>query len=72
MTDKHIGYVVTLDSAIHEDDSEFIINAIKAIKHVINVKPVVRDVYKEINETKTKYDLWKKIYEIFYPELKDK
>ena len=44
MTDRHAGYLVTLDRDIREDDAEAIMAAIHMIKGVISVKPVVADI----------------------------
>ena len=43
MTDRHVGYTVVLDSNIRSDDAQQIIDAIKMIKHVVSVEPVVSD-----------------------------
>lgn len=40
MTDRHLGYTVALDRDIREDDAEHIINAIRLIKGVSDVKPI--------------------------------
>lgn len=44
MTDRHAGYVVTLEKDVREDDAQATINAIAQIKGVISVTPVVSDV----------------------------
>lgn len=41
MTDRHTAYIVTLDQPIREDDAEQIINALRHIRGVIDVRPVV-------------------------------
>ena len=41
MTDRHTGYVITLKDSIREDDAEAVINALKMIKGVVSVKPVI-------------------------------
>jgi len=41
MTDRYKGFIVHLDKDIRSDDSEDIIIALKTIKHVINVTPLV-------------------------------
>lgn len=62
MTDRHIGYIVALDHSKREDDSEFVINAIRMIRGVISVTPVVDDVDFAIAEQKADR-LWRdKIY----------
>lgn len=43
MTDRHAGYVVTLAKDIREDDAEHIINAMRMIKGVADVSPIISD-----------------------------
>ena len=43
MTDRITAYLVTLDKPIREDDAEPTLAAIRQIKGVSSVKPVVRD-----------------------------
>ena len=43
MTDRHAGYIVTLDHDIREDDAAAIITALRMVKGVISVEPVVAD-----------------------------
>jgi len=42
MTDRHAGYLVVLDRDIREDDAEEgVLNAIRMIKGVVSVEPVI-------------------------------
>ena len=41
MTDRHIAYTVTLALPVREDDAQAIINAIRMVKGVAEVVPVV-------------------------------
>ena len=43
MTDRHAGYVVVLDRDIREDDAEATLNALRMVRGVIRVEPVVAD-----------------------------
>lgn len=43
MTARHAGYVVTLADDIREDDAEHIINALRMIRGVLSVEPVIAD-----------------------------
>jgi hypothetical protein len=63
MTDRHEGYVVTLDKGIREDDAQAIINAIKMIKHVISVQPVTQDVQSIISYGRARHELTLKIFD---------
>ncbi len=41
MTDSHAGYLVVLDENLREDDSQAVLAALRLIKGVIAVTPVV-------------------------------
>jgi hypothetical protein len=44
MTDRYCGFAVTLASDLREDDAESTINAIRHIKGVLAVTPVLPDI----------------------------
>lgn len=56
MTDRHTGYVVTLAVPIREDDAEHTLNAVRQIKGVVSVDPIVREPFSE-TATKTRRDM---------------
>lgn len=64
MTDRHAGYVVTLNEDIREDDAEAIINAIRMVKGVINVRPIVSNVELMIAEDRTDQEWREKIRQL--------
>lgn len=41
MTDRYKGFVVHLDKDMREDDCEEILTALRMIKHVADVKPLI-------------------------------
>jgi hypothetical protein len=41
MTNRHSGYVIVLKDDIREDDAEAVITALKMIKGVLSVQPIV-------------------------------
>ena len=41
MTDRHGGYVVTLVEDIRADDAEAVINALRMLKGVLSVEPII-------------------------------
>lgn len=43
MTDRHAGYIVILDRDLREDDAEAVIAALRMVKGVSRVTPVVAD-----------------------------
>ena len=66
MTDRHAGYIVTLENDIREDDAEYIINALLMVKGVISVRPIVSDV--ELMVAKDRVDLqWReKLHQLLH------
>lgn len=64
MTDKLKGFVIQLDEQIREDDARPIIEAIKMIKHVANVIPMVCGIDHLMAVDSAKRELIQKIYEV--------
>jgi hypothetical protein len=52
VTDRHSGYVVTLAEDIREDDAEAVINALRMVRGVISVEPVIADIQSVIAESR--------------------
>jgi len=68
MTDRYKGFIVTLGDDLRDDDAAATIAAIKQIKGVIAVKPVLGgDMDDEMARERVRHELWKKIHEAFYP-----
>jgi len=68
MTDRHHGYIVTLDHELRADDSEAIIQAIRMIKGVVDVAPVVADHETYMCEARVRQELGQKLFEILFPK----
>ena len=65
MTDRHEAYIVILDKPIREDDAEEgILNAIRCLKSVIAVKPVVSDATTQIAEVRARRAIREKLLAI--------
>lgn len=64
MTDRLKGVVVTFDRDIRVDDAEGIVNAIKHIKGVVSVKPVVADIEDHMARERIRREMSKDIYEL--------
>jgi hypothetical protein len=54
VTDRHAGYVVVLDHDIREDDAETILSAIRMVKGVQDVVPIVSDFAVHIAESRAR------------------
>ena len=65
MTDRHSGYVVILDGEMREDDAQATIAALRQIKGVVDVKPVVRGINDFVAAVQERHRIMKAIYEIF-------
>jgi len=71
MTDRHVGYVVTLDREVREDDAEAIITAIRMIKGVIGVEPVLQSPDHHIAVMKAKRDIEDRLWTALRQPEKD-
>ena len=70
MTDRHIAYTVLLKEPVREDDAEHILNAIRMVKGVHSVQPVVQDIQKLFAYERIRTELGQKIWQVLYPETK--
>ena len=64
MTDRIKGFTVALDNDIRIDDVEFIMNAIKMVKGVNNVEPLVSDSSDFIARSRYKSEVQTKIFKM--------
>jgi len=65
MTDRHAGYVVVLEEAIREDDAEQTVAALKQIKGVLDVRPIINDPMLTAAEARVRQELMRKFYEFY-------
>lgn len=64
MTDREVGYIVTLEKSIREDDAENIKNAIRMIKGIISVEPVIDTPVIHIAKETVRHELINKLFNI--------
>lgn len=67
MTDTVHSLIVVLDNDIRTDDVQSIIDAIKMMRRVIDVSPVVSDMRSHMAETRARTDLADKLWKVLYP-----
>ena len=67
MSDHHAGYIVTLDKNIRDDDSRKVISALRQIRGVRSVEPVVADVTLAIATSRMRGELIEKVLEVLNP-----
>lgn len=72
MTDRYHSLTVVLAKDIREDDAKAIINAIKAIRHVLTVEGHVADLDSHMAYERARADLGEKIWEVLYPKYADR
>jgi hypothetical protein len=70
MTDRHAGYVVTLGTDIREDDAEAILTALRMVKGVITVEPVISSYEVHIAESRARAEFQRKVVD-FLGTLRD-
>jgi hypothetical protein len=69
MTDRHAAYIVVLDSNIREDDArETVLTALRQIRGVLSVEPVIAGPDLHIAEMRARSELTKKLWSVLYPE----
>lgn len=64
MTDRHAGYLVTLDADIREDDAQAILSAIGMVKGVGSVEPIIADPLGAIAENRARRALWDRMVSV--------
>jgi hypothetical protein len=62
MTDRINSFVVVLDRDLRDDDVNEIVNAIKMIKHVIDVKPHVADLDAIVAQSRVRVQVTQKLH----------
>ncbi len=62
MTDRHAAYLVTLATDIREDDAEAVITALRMVKGVLSVEPVVADHNLAIAQERADRAWWDRLY----------
>lgn len=71
MTDRHCGYIVVLEKDMRDDDAESTIEALKHIKGVLSVEPVVTDlIANSIVESRLREEWGSKLLDVVYPDRK--
>ena len=68
MTDRHAGYIVTLDRDIRDDDAQPILDALRMIQGVIDVHPVVADTPLMMAQARADVEWRKRIVAMLIPE----
>lgn len=61
MTDRHAGYIVTLEEDIRADDAQNTIRALSMVRGVASVEPVVSDVAVQIAEARASTKFLRKL-----------
>jgi hypothetical protein len=70
VTDRHLGYVVTLDAALHAEDSAHLLDLIARMRGVYSVKPIVQDMGTQIAYERALRDLRAKIADVLWDKPK--
>lgn len=69
MVDYYKGFLVTLEKDMIDDKAQSVIEALKMIKYVHNVRPYVSTLEDEMVAHRTKLNTIKQINEMFLKEL---
>lgn len=64
MTTRHAGYLVTLEKDMREDDAEGVITALRMVKGVVSVEPVIGDPSLALAEERARFRLQKALWDV--------
>jgi hypothetical protein len=64
MTDRAAGFIVALDYDLRLDDAEATLAAIRQIRGVISVEPVVGNASLAIAKQRARFELSERLYEV--------
>ncbi len=62
MTDRHRGYIVTLEENTREDDAEVTVSAIEQLRGVASVTPVVASAEGHMAREQARHELTRKVF----------
>ena len=68
MTDRHAGYIVTLKTDMRKDDAESTLSALRMIRGVASVKPLVSEWQTQIAEERARFAMGQRLWEVLYPK----
>lgn len=69
MTDRIKGFVVVLDQDIREDDVQPLLDAIRQLRHVVTVAPMVATADDYVARSRRTQELRAKLFEFIRTEL---
>lgn len=64
MTDRYHSFTVVLEEDIRKDDAEYLMNAIRCLKHVVDVSGNVSDPNIYVAHIRARSELSKKLWEV--------
>ena len=70
MTDRIAGFVVTLEANLREDAAADLFRALKQLRGVLDVRPVVADPMLTVAEARARRDMQEKFYAFYVDTFK--
>jgi hypothetical protein len=68
VTDRLVAFTVTLERDVREDDAQAIVTAIRMVKGVSGVVPVVADAGFYVAREQARSDLAAKLFQVLHPK----
>ena len=68
MTDRHAAYLVTLNHDTRTDDAEATLTALRMVRGVLDVQPVLADLDQQIAQTRADNEWRNRIYKMLEAE----
>jgi hypothetical protein len=57
MTDRHCGYVITLDRDIRADDAKHFVTALCRLRGVVKVEPLIADAMSHVARAQARHEM---------------
>lgn len=70
MTDRLKGLIVTFEKDFRDDDAEHLIDAIRMLRGVLSVKPLVSNIDDHIAQERVRRELGEKLLTVVFPDRK--
>ena len=67
MTDRHAGFLVVLERDLRSDDAAATLAALRKVRGVLSVEPIVADVFGDVAEQRVRHELFRRVLDLLDP-----
>ena len=67
MTDRHAGFLVVLERDLRSDDAAATLAALRQVRGVLSVEPIVAVVFGDVAEQRVRHELFRRVLDLLDP-----